>query len=159
VEHEAPVSTSTGRFGPNSEKVWGSHAIESLFPDETPITQTAWPSATRSRKRFDYDKEKVVDAVRQHLWTPHLEQVDPRELHATQPAVTRAGVQHYMRPNPRRYADTGQAGNVHPVVYKRDDGVNLLLSGTHRGHAALLQGRQLDAVVVEGSWGKDRNIQ
>jgi len=140
------------RFGPQFKYLHGKHDLNILFPDEAPTTSTPWGQATRSTKRHDYEKQKVLDAIK----SPSMQDVDPRDLKATQGQITRAGVKHYMENPGKVYADQHLAGNEHPVVYRRDDGTNLLLSGHHRAAAAMLQGRQFQANVVEGGWGHER---
>ena len=131
---------------------------DTLFGD-APTAPTPWPNAGRSKSRRDYDPDVVKDAIAnpEHH---HLQDIDPRDLRSTQPAITRGGVQHYLSDHYDRtgetFADHGNPGNRRPVVYRREDGQNLLLSGHHRATAALLQGRPLQAVVVHGPWGPDR---
>lgn len=114
-----------------------------------------FPSAGRSKKLKDYDQTAVDAAIDKGETAP----VDPRVLHAMQPSVTRAGVEHYMENPDVLYADKHQAGNQHPVVYRRvanDKVTHLLLSGHHRATAALLKGTDLNAVIAEGGWGPSR---
>ena len=98
-----------------------------------------------------YDRAKVKEALQQ---PPTLEDVDPRTLHGTQPSITRVATQHYMQGDHHEtgetYADQGNVGNAHPVIYQRDDGVNLILSGHHRAAKALFKGHPLRARVVRG---------
>jgi hypothetical protein len=120
-----------------------------------------WPQGGRRRDVEDWDEKIVHDAVR----NPHnypVVSVDPREprLHATQPFVIEPAARYYMtdeyRQTGRTWADQNQSGNRVPFVYDREGGESLLLSGHHRATAALLQGRQFDAVRVEGPWGPPR---
>ena len=96
------------------------------------------------------------DAVAKGLSEPpHLQEVDPRELMATQGSVTREGVAHYLGPQFQQhgtlYADVHNQGNQHPTVYQRErDGGQMILSGHHRATAALMNGKQLQARVISG---------
>ena len=120
-----------------------------MFPDETPITNAPWPQASPSRTHRTYNPALVDEALKDP--ESHRRDVDPRNLHASQPNLTRAGVKHYMESD-ELMADSHQAGNQHPVVF-HDTTANreVLLSGHHRAAASLLQGGQFRPVVVEGA--------
>jgi hypothetical protein len=116
-----------------------------------PKTMTPWPSAGRTKSNpRGYDPDLVQKALSNPA--PHMSDVDPRDLHATQPWVTAEGVSHYMgdeyRKTGRTFADQHVESNRFPVVYSDAQGRNKLLSGHHRATAALLQGRQLRAIHV-----------
>lgn len=132
---------------------WGAGDASQLF-GESPQTTTPWPNAPRRKDRKPYDQARVKEFLQQ---PPELEDVDPRYLHSTQPNLTRPGVDYYMgddyQQTGQTFADQGNEGNRYPVVYSRDDGVNLLLSGHHRGAASLLRGEQMKARRLEGPWG------
>jgi hypothetical protein len=116
-----------------------------------------------------YDKGVVHDAVKQvRDGQVHLTEVDPRYLYATQPEITRVGINHYLEHEGTEasFADTHNSGNKYPVIYKRDnragnpdmpswwnDHDHIILSGHHRAAAALLRGEQFKAVLVEGPHG------
>lgn len=123
-----------------ARRAWGSKDLGSLFPDDAPITYGVFKRAPIKR----HDTEALEAAVRaggpKRLY-------DPRELHASQGAVTRAGVKHYMDHPGTLYADRHQAGNKTPVVYSRG-GVDELMSGHHRATAAILNGHQFEAIEV-----------
>jgi hypothetical protein len=133
--------------------LWGTGDVDGLFKGG-PQTTTPWPRAPRDKKRKPYDEALVKEALNSPA---ELEDFDPRNLHSTQPGLTRQGVDYYMNNDYARtgetFADKGNAGNRYPVVYSREDGVNMLLSGHHRGSAALLQGKQFPVRRVEGPWG------
>lgn len=133
-----------------TEDVYGKGHVDALFKGH-PLTSAPFPRAGRRKDIKDYDTAIVEDAVRKQ----ETVKVDPRVLSATQPSVTRAGVQHYLSGATEPYADAHKAGNKTPVVYKRGS-EHVLLSGTHRATAALLQGRQFDAILAEGPWGEKR---
>ena len=138
-----------------AHRAYGSKNPEELFGDG-PETVAPWPRAGQSKRRGSFDQGRVDDALR----NPVLSEVDPRNLHSTQPSITRQGVDYYMgseyEETGRTFADQGQAGNRYPVVYSREDGQNLALSGHHRAAAALLRGETLRAIHVEGPWGPER---
>jgi hypothetical protein len=138
--------------------------LDKLFPRDYDSKQPAligippWKVAGGRKKQGQYDKGLVKDA----LINPDKYQVAPinlddPDLRSTQPGVTRAGVQHYMsaayRTHGTLYADKDNAGNQKPMVYHRDDGQSLLLSGHHRAVAGLLGDRPVDAIHVHGPWG------
>lgn len=132
-----------------ADQYYGARDPERLFQGR-PATMTPWDSAGRRKDRQDFDPEVVNAAVREGKTEP----VDPRQLHASQPMLTRAGVAHYMTSN-EVYKDQHQAGNQRPVVYDRN-GTRVILSGHHRAAAALLRGEQFHAVVAKGDWGPPR---
>jgi len=130
---------------------FGSGDVESMFGG-SPKTVSPWPSAGRTKANPKGYDQALVDKA---LASPaeHMADVDPRNLHATQPWITHAGVSHYMgdeyRKTGRTFADQDQAGNRFPVVYTDEQGRNRLLSGHHRATAAVLKGEQLRAVHVK----------
>lgn len=112
-----------------------------------------WPASPVSKTHHLYDKE----GVRKALSDPDhpLEDVDPRELHASQPSVVRAALSHYLGDEHKKTGKTfeasGNVGNKHPVVFHdTETGRKTILSGHHRAFAALAQGRPLRARVVRG---------
>lgn len=148
-----------------AHRFFGSNDIDHMFPEGKPVTVVPWEQMGRRRDRQDYDRELVHGMLAKPPQEHEFHLVDPRDLHATQPGITRAGVMHYLGDDYRRtgrtYADHDQAGNRHPVVYRREDlhgrdPQNLLLSGHHRAAAALLTGQQFRVRLVEGPWGPMR---
>jgi hypothetical protein len=139
----------------------GANDPDRLFPGGGLRAAVPWPAAGRRKSVKDYDKG-LVNHVLTHPEEHQMVHVDPTDpnLRATQPEVTRAGVQHYMGSDYARtgqtFADQHNLENEHPVVYDREDGQRLLLSGHHRAAAALLQGKQFTARVVSGPWGESR---
>lgn len=130
----------------------GSGQIDALFPDGAPTTTAPWLSYNRRR---GYDQSAVTAALSRPPGTQDLQEYDPRTLKSSQPGVTRAGVAYYMgsqyETTGTTYADQGNVGNRHPVVYEREDGSErILLSGHHRATAALLKGQPLRARRVRG---------
>jgi len=138
-----------------AHKAFGAKNPEELF-GESPTSPAPWPRAARQKRRGSFDQGRVDAALR----NPVLSEVDPRNLHATQPSITRAGVDYYLgdeyQETGTTFADQDQAGNRFPVVYSREDGQNLALSGHHRAAAALLRGETLRAIHIEGPWGPER---
>jgi hypothetical protein len=141
------------------DQFWGAGDVDKMFGG-SPMTVTPWPRAGGRKDVQDYDPERV----RAVLLKPdehELVDIDPRHLSATQPMITRAGVQHYMpgggyEISGRTFADRDNPGNQYPMVYHRAGNDQLLLSGHHRAAAALLQGRQFKGFKVEGPWGPPR---
>lgn len=153
----------------NPDQFYGQ-GVDFMFPEGgSPVRGAPWPRAGRSKQRQDYDQSLVTEALRN---PPRPTPVDPRTLSSTQPSVTEPGVRYYAEDptyaqTGRTYADQENPGNQYPVVYHRHDNwppgegdtprESLLLSGHHRGSAALAQGRPLLAIEVSGPWGPPRN--
>jgi GNAT superfamily N-acetyltransferase len=143
--------------------LFGKGSLHHMFPvdEDGPASTTAvpWPAAARNKNRRDYDPEVVKNAM-QNPHHYHSEEIDPRDLHATQPSITRAGVSHYMsdeyKTKGTTFADQHNIGNQRPTIYQREDGQNLILAGHHRAAAALLKGEPLHGVVLQGPWGPNR---
>lgn len=150
-----------------AHKFYGKDDIDAMFHDGAPKRPVPWEQASRRKDREDYDKGAVAAELKKPPSETQLHEVDPRDLHAYQPEVVRGGVKHYMgtqfHQTGETFADQGKAYNAHPVVYRREGlepGMatqNIILSGHHRAAAALLQGRPLQARVVNGPWGPERN--
>lgn len=138
-----------------------------MFPDGKLITGVPWPSASRSKVNRDYDAGLVQSELAKPIeGTKGLKEVDPRNLHATQPHVTRQGVSHYMEGDYEKtgktFADQHNRGNQFPVIYSREHPAtgeiqNMILSGHHRAAAALVKGEPLLARHIHGPWGGPRN--
>lgn len=132
-------------------KLYGAGDADALFKG-APKVPSAWPSAgkTKSNPR-GYDPNLVSAALKAP--EQHMTELDPRHLHATQPWVTKAGVEYYQgdtyRETGQTFADMADAGNRFPVVYRDTQGRNKVLSGHHRATAALLRGEQFHALLVE----------
>lgn len=112
-------------------------------------TPAPWPRIGRTKGQPVFDQARVTAA----LSSPRmLTETDPRFLHANQSSVTREGVQYYMgdeyQRTGRTFADRGDVGNRNPVIYRRNSGENIILSGHHRAAAALIRGEQLHALHV-----------
>jgi hypothetical protein len=142
---------------------WGA-GLDSLFPHDEDgpksSAMTPWAAAGQSKERKSYDEDLVARSITHPHEFP-VEDVDPRDLRATQPKVIRAGVQHYMNnQSGKTYGeDNGgdrRLGNDMPRIYHREDGQKIILSGHHRAAAALLKGEPLRAIVIRGPWGAAR---
>lgn len=102
--------------------------------------------------------ERRLDPKVRGSWgSAPTEEVDPRQLRATQRGLTTAGVEHYYRQQHPDNADlfdkTRGPSNLTPIVYRSTDPTyphDILLSGHHRATSALLHGRQFRALVVQG---------
>jgi hypothetical protein len=150
-------------FEEGAHALWGRDDIEAVFPNDTPIAAVPWQQAARSKTHQDYD----ADLVRKTLSSPpELTDIDPRNLRSTQPKITRAGVDYYMREDyratGRTFADQHNVGNQFPTVYRRprmadpSQTEDVLLSGHHRATADLLKGRPTRGRLIEGPWGQPR---
>lgn len=135
----------------------GSKDLDRLFPPGgAEIIPAPWWSAGKRKDRLEYDADLVHAAL--DTKDPQIRLVDPTGLRSTQPSITRAGVAYYLD-NPdyyltgETYADGDVAMNKYPVIYRRFDGQDLILSGHHRAAAAALLGTPLRATVVDGPWG------
>lgn len=142
-----------------ADEFFGANDMERMFPGGSPLASAPWPTMGRRRDVKDYDPE-IVRAALLHPDRTEIVHVDPRNFRSTQPSVTRAGVAHYMTDEYERtgrtFADQHNAGNKFPLAYDREDGQRLLLSGHHRGTAALLQGKQFPVRLLQGPWGPPR---
>lgn len=151
-EYPEDMATATSHqqytFG-RVHAAYGSNNLNTVFGETSQTAPAPWPSAGKTKKGTPWDREAVADALRR---PPELSDVDPRNLHATQPSVVRHHAEYYTGGEYERTgataADQGNVGNQYPVVYRSPDGRNLLLSGHHRATAALVQGRPLRARVV-----------
>jgi hypothetical protein len=148
---ELPAPSLSDQFK-RVNRVFGSGDIDALTPGVTGVTP--WPSAAKSKKGFPFDKGAVRDALTSPVSEKAIGPQDPRQLHSTQPGLSRQGVEYYMgdeyNQTGRTFADQNNVGNTRPVVYHKGDGRNLLLSGHHRAGAALLRGEQFNAQHVFG---------
>lgn len=145
----------TGRL----HRALGSRDLDTLF-GEAPTTTVPWPSASRNKYRATIDHgvfwRAFADPDRSRL-----AEVDPCALFANQPAITRAGVAYYLHdPAYHRtgttYADMDKPINRLVLIYRRDDGQNIIVTGHHRSAAALLAGRPVLALPIDGPWGPPR---
>lgn len=141
-----------------SSQFWG-RGIDHMFPEgSAPIRTAPWPSMGRSKLVMDYDPGIVQEALHR---PPVLHEIDPRTLRATQPSITRQGVDFYThdetyRTTGRTFADQGNVGNKFPFIYEREDGQRLILAGHHRSAAALAKGEPVVARLERGPWGPPR---
>lgn len=139
-----------------ASRAWGSGRVDLLFGDG-PVAPTPWSQMSRRRSHADYDLGVLSELLDE---PPVLTEIDPRGLRSTQPALTRPGVAYYLTrayvTTGRTYADYDRTANRYPVVYRREDGQDLIISGHHRAAAALLDGCPLSARLVGGPWGPPR---
>lgn len=104
------------------------------------------PYATNFNKNIvDWDHTEKINRV-------PLTEVDPRGLVATQPMVTRAGMEHYLTDTTGAlYSDEHQVSNQFPAIFEdQASGERHILTGHHRATAALLKGEPLTARLVRG---------
>lgn len=133
----------------HAHKFVAQDQLKKLFPNDEPQVIAPWPKTGRTKGKPLFDPQKVVEAVQ----NPVLHDVDPTTLKSTQGWVTRAGVAHYLTPEYDRtgkvFADADQPTNRYPVVLRRANGDNVILSGHHRAAAALVSGKPLRAILVD----------
>lgn len=143
----AATSFQQTEFG-RAHAAYGSNDPSKLF-GASPSAPVPWPNGGKTKRGLPYDPERVNSVLRQ---PPNLVDVDPRHLHATQSSIVREHTNFYMGDEYERTgntsADRANVGNRFPVVYRHEDGRNLLLSGHHRASAALLKGQPLRAREV-----------
>lgn len=140
------------RVSERGERAHGTGDVDKLFPDGAPRTSIPLPEFNR---RKGYDKAAVKSVLQSPPTEDQFVDVDPRTLTVSQGSVTREGVKHYLSGEYERtgttFADQGNVGNRHPVVYERSDGSErIALSGHHRAMAALIQGKPLRMRRVQG---------
>lgn len=128
------------------------HAIEHGADGIFGAGQTAptpWPRFPKLKGQRPYDPDLVAAKLRE---PPVLEKVDPRPLYSTQPGLVRTHLNYYTgseyHVTGKTAADQAVRENRFPIVYVRRDGRALILTGHHRAAAALVQGKDLDAIVV-----------
>lgn len=132
--------------------------LDAIFSENgVGVTTVPFQSASRRKGEPLYDREAVERALAAPV---RLTRFDPRTLHATQPNVTREGVEYYMENTPgsqayrmtgQTFADQDQAGNRYPVIYQQPSGQLVILSGHHRATAALLDGRAVEGILVRAN--------
>lgn len=131
-----------------AHELYGTGDVDRLFGG-SPTTPAPWPRAPRRKSEPLFDQGRVTEELRR---APHLEDVDPRNLHASQPSVVRHHVDYYMGENYRTTgetsADQSNVGNQYPMVYENRRGQRILLAGHHRATRDLLLGQPLRARVV-----------
>ncbi len=138
----------------------GSGSLESLFPEAVPKATVPWPRAPRLPDRRLFDRV-AVEAEFEHQ-RPAVGFFDPATLWASQPGVTRAGVEYYLGLRwwitGETYADRHSLFNRLPVIEVRPDGKHVILNGHHRSCAALLQDRPVlgRCVVPDGPHPAER---
>lgn len=126
------------------------------FGQQTP-TGMVHPNSVkrlRSGTQVPYDR----DFIKNQSGPTTVGELDPRLLHGIQPGVHTQGVEYYLGDQYRRSGQTFEQtkglapteSNRLPTVYRREDGMNVLLSGHHRAAAALSQDRGLLARIMEG---------
>lgn len=131
-------------------KIFGSGNVDSVFNGAVTTGVPFERVHTSKSLKMGYPAARIADALRTGDFT--LDEVDPRDLKATQPGIVRSHVGHYLGPE---YAKTGQTAadqesalNKYPTVYKRKDGQMVIVSGHHRAVAALIKGEGLIARVI-----------
>lgn len=125
----------------------------------SPVFESRLTTPVPWRQAHPHTVVRRLDPSAEHSWgSAPMKEVDPRDLHATQRALTTGGLQHYYESSSRDFSDLfdknrGQS-NLHPIVYRSIDPSyphDILLSGHHRAAVSLLKGRPLRALVVTGA--------
>lgn len=147
--YHLPIGTPLGNA--EAAKLWGKGkaALSAINP---------WPEKggkIEDVKKFgkvQYDRPGLAKALLER--EKHTIEFDPRRIdYASQPGITKAGVEHYMDHPDEPFSGAGakKPGNIDPVIFHDlDTGKNTILSGHHRATAALLSGRTMRAVYYEG---------
>ena len=131
-----------------ARRLYGVGSSEPLFKG-FPKVPAPWPRAGRSKRGSPYDLDLIHASLQ---GGPKMEDVDPRELHATQPSVLQEHVNYYLGQQFNLTGRTARDQDVNlnqvPRLYVRGDGRTDILSGHHRAVARLLQGGQFQAHVI-----------
>lgn len=150
----ASYPTHLRHFEASLARVKQSGMLDSLFPEAIAKATVPWPRAPRLPGGFLFDRGAV--GVEFEHERPAVAFLDPATLWASQPGVTRAGVEYYLGlrwwVTGETYADKHSVFNRLPVVEVRPDGKHVILNGHHRSSAALLQGRRLLARCVDTAY-------
>jgi hypothetical protein len=127
--------------------LWGCGTLEAVFAGSC-AAPTPWPRAQRWKHRPTSHRSLAAEILRQPAV---LAEVDPRTVHASQPAVLRSHVAHYLtgewERTGRTSADRHSLANQYPVVVDTAEGHRVVVAGHHRAVAALIQARPLLARV------------
>lgn len=137
-------------------RLHGTENLRRLFANDKALAAVPWPRSPRLRGGHLFDRGAVAEEFGQPL--PAIAVLDSETLWASQPSITRAGVEYYLSDTWFRtgvtYADKTSEFNRLPVVEARPGGVNVILNGHHRSCAALLSGRRVLARLV-GAGGSE----
>lgn len=128
-------------------RLWGCGSLEPVFHG-APITTLPWPPVPR-RKHALRVAPDLVEAVL--AGPPHLVDLDPRRLFATQRSVVHQHAAYYLtgewERTGRTSADQASIANRYPLVVV-DRGRPVIVGGHHRALAALVEGRPVRARVA-----------
>lgn len=139
------------KFGKSPKELYGNVKDADEYFQGSSSRPVPWPQQSRSKHLHDYDKAAVHDVLRRPA---KLEDVDPRNLKASQPSIIRSALKHYQDPKNTETNTTFESGhnvgNAYPVVYEHENGDQVILSGHHRAAKALFAGHPLRARIVRG---------
>lgn len=141
------------KYGKSPAELYGNIGHVDEYFQGHPTRPVPWKHAAVKKTQHLWDKDAVTAALKN---PDHpLEDVDPRELLASQPSVVRSAAQHYMSGEHEKTGKTfetgSNVGNKHPVIFHDNDtDQKTILSGHHRAFVALAEGRPLRARVVRG---------
>ena len=136
-----------------AESLFGAADLDDYFGDHD-VAVVPWPRATRQRDRALVSS---VDLDALLSGPPHLVDLDPRWLYATQPSVVAQHARYYTTDEWERSgitsADRHQVANRYPLVHRDRRGRSLLLAGHHRALVALIHGRPVRTRILRAGPG------
>jgi hypothetical protein len=127
--------------------LWGCGTLEGVFAGSC-AAPAPWPRALRWKHRSAPHRSAAAEILER---PPVLTEVDPRTLRASQPAVLRSHVAHYLsgewERTGRTSADRHSLANQYPLVVDTAEGHRVVVAGHHRAVAALIQAQPLLARI------------
>lgn len=124
-------------------RLFGCGDLGQLF-GQHPQVIAPWPRAPRSKATPAFDRDAIGRLLRAPV---ELEEVDPRELWASQPWVLRRHAEHYLTQTWERTGRTSADAHVElnrfPVIFVDHRQRSVIIAGHHRATAALVEGRPL----------------
>jgi hypothetical protein len=153
------------------EDAYAAGDLDALFPDDAARTAVPWatvvhgPSGGATAAPGALVRAQLEALLARPPRAHEFLDLDPRDLRATQSAVTRAGVAYYLgwpqeyERSGRTYAEPLSVANKWPLVTYRQrplkQGDWVLHGGHHRAAAALLEGRPLRVRVATPIEGRE----
>lgn len=133
--------------------MWNQGHLDAIFHRADRVT-VPWPRYPKRRPTTTGTLVATNEILQQFLrFPPVLSTVDPRELFASQPWVIRHHAAHYLTGIWERTgstaADMGRLANRYPLITIDECGDACIQAGHHRGVAALINGRPLQARVLD----------
>jgi hypothetical protein len=100
-DYPEDLASAKGGSHETVHRLYGA-GVDAAFKG-APKVVTPWQSAGRQKSGPGYDPQLVHNALKDP--SAHMREIDPRHLHATQPMVTRQGVDYYSG---SEYRETGR---------------------------------------------------